>query len=204
MNSTKPGAGKESSGETGLEPEVKPIEEVIECPNPVQPDGFTLSELPDEKYFRDMIEPHLIEQAEDLRKKATNDASANKEAGKAAVKETYQTAENEYARAERARDSEIKNLETKIKNNKTEHKRIYKEKLIGLLPKECPTAGRDPSSSTIEQRIAQDILAICIAELSKSIEDENLLHLQELKKIKNKFADGVNIWEKAKIGRAHV
>lgn len=159
----------------------EPKEYECEISPPVQ--GFP--DMPSDDYFKKIPEEKL-EPIDAQKKKAENDANEKKESDEATANEVYLTAEDAYNKAIRERDSETKIQEIGSKNKKIEFLRLHKEKLIGLLPKDCA-----------DKKVPQDKLAICIAELNKSLADEEIDYLKKSKEIKVKFVDAESVWKKA-------
>lgn len=179
-----------------LEAMQKNVAEDVGCPKSPMPDGFKPPSMPTPDYYK-KIPKEQLDQIDGIKTKDLNAASEKKEDDSAAAADAYQTAKDAYARAIRERDNAIKSLETKSKNKKTELLRVYKEKLIGLLPKGCAVTGKDNPS--IEERVPPDKLAISIAELNKLLADEDLDYQKNFKGIKVKLAEAESILEKAKI-----
>jgi hypothetical protein len=152
--------------------------------------------MPSPDYY-EKVPKEQVDLTEGIKQKELNAASEKKEDDIAAAVDIFQTAKDAYAKAVRDKDSATKSLETKSKNKKTELVRLYKEKLIGLLPKGCAVLGKDNSS--IEARVPADKLAICITELNKWLADEDLDYAKKSKEIRLKLADAESLWDKAKI-----
>lgn len=154
-----------------------------ECKKSPSVPGFP--DMPSDDYFKKIPEEKL-ELIEAQKKKAENEANEKKESDEATAKENHLTAEDAYNKAIREKDVAINLLETKTKNNKTELLRVYKEKLSGLVPKDC-----------VDKKVPQDKLAICVAELNKLLADVEINYLKKSKEIEEKFVDAENAWKKA-------
>lgn len=179
-----------------LEAMQKNVAEDVGCPKSPMPDGFKPPSMPASDYYK-KVPKEQLDQIDGIRTKDLNAANEKKEEDTATAIDAYQTAKDAYAKAGRERDGATKSLETKSKNKKTELMRLYKEKLIGQLPKGCAVTGKDNPS--IEERVPPDKLAISIVELNKSLADEDLDYQKKLKEIKMKLAEAESILEKAKI-----
>ena len=179
--------------EMKLENTQKNLTEDNDCQKSPVPDGFELPSMPKDYY--DKIPKEQLDQLDGIRTKDLNAASEKKEDAVAKADDAYQTGKDAYSKAVREKDSATKSLETKSKNKKIELLRVYKEKLIGLLPKNCVATGKD--NSPIEERVPPDKVAICIAELNKLLAEEDIDYLKKLKEIKVKLVDAENIWKKS-------
>lgn len=182
---------------TKSEHKCKDAPEEIECPPSPLPDGdvIKLPEMPKDYYSK--VPAEQIQQIDGIRTKEKNTAAEKKEDEIAAATEAYNTAQDVFSKAIREKDSAIKSLDIKSKNKKTEYWRVYNECLIKSLPKGCPGTGTE--QTTLEQRVPPDKLAICMAELKKSIADEDLDYYKKLKEIEVKFADAECLLKKAEV-----
>ncbi|SFE85431.1 hypothetical protein [Nitrosomonas sp. Nm166] len=168
----------------------------IECPSSPVPDDFELPSKPADDYYK-KIPQEQLDLIGGIRTKDLNAASEKREDETETAKNAYQTAQDAYEKAVREKDSAIKGLETKSKNKKTELLRVYKENLVKLLPKGCAITGKD--NLPLAERVPPDKLALHIAELKKSLADEDLDYTKKLKEIKVKLAEAENLWAKARI-----
>jgi hypothetical protein len=152
-----------------------------ECPK--SPDVPDLPSMPPDDYF-EKIPKEKLEPIDAQKKKAENDANEKKESDEATAKEVNLTAEDAYNKAKREKVSEKEIQKIRSKNKKIELLRLYKEKLIVLLPKDCVD-------------VPEDKLAICIAELNKLLADEEIDYVKKSKEIEVKLVDAENVWKKA-------
>lgn len=171
----------------------------VKCPKSPVPDKFEIPPMPEDYY--DKVPKEQLELINGIKTKELNAASEKKEDETAVAADAYQTAMDVHAKAVRDKDIAIKSLETKSKNKKIELLRVFKEKLIGLLPKGCAITGKDTDKEgpSIEERVPSDKLATNIAELNKLLADEDIDYQKKLKDINLKYADAKIALEKAEI-----
>jgi len=169
---------------------------VISCPKPLLPDGFLAPQFPNNDYYKPVPNDQM-DQISGIKNKALNAASEKKEGDFAKALEDFNIAKDLYAKANRDLVNSKHLLVIKSINNKIELLRVFKEKLLTLLPKGGLASGKE--NAPIEERVPADKLAVCVAELNKALTDEDLDYLKKKNDIKLKFEDSENLWKKSEI-----
>jgi hypothetical protein len=170
--------------------------ENINCHKSPCPDDFTKPPFPENAYYSHVPKDQLDKINGD-RAKAESDAEIEKIEAYGQAFEHLQAAKAAYDAAARKKDQDLKLLDLRCKNKKTELLLNYKNGLMDQLPKGCVSANKE--SDPIEDRVPKDKLAISVAGFYKALADEELNYSTKFKEIKDLGADAEHAFRKANI-----